>query len=54
VNLPQNLQAGAVPAKPRQNRVWRNDIEALGTLFSNHIADYRNLINSYMTLKAGS
>lgn len=29
------------------HRVWRNDIEGLGTLFSNHIPDYRNLINSY-------
>ena len=36
------------------HRDWRNDIEGLGTLFSNHIPDYRNLINSYMTLKAGS
>ncbi|MGW8302733.1 MAG: isochorismate family cysteine hydrolase YcaC [Desulfobacterales bacterium] len=35
------------------HRDWRNDIEGLGTLFSNHIPDYRNLINSYMTLKAG-
>jgi len=36
------------------HRDWRNDIEGLGTLFSNHIPDYRNLINSYLTLKAGS
>jgi len=36
------------------HRDWRNDIEGLGALFSNHIPDYRNLINSYMTLKAGS
>lgn len=36
------------------HRDWRNDIEGLGTLFSNHIPDYRNLINSYMTLKAVS
>ena len=36
------------------HRDWRNDIEGLGTLFANHIPDYRNLINSYMTLKAGS
>jgi nicotinamidase-related amidase len=35
------------------HRDWRNDIEGLGTLFSNHIPDYRNLINSYTTLKAG-
>ena len=29
------------------HRDWRIDIEGLGTLFSNHIPDYRNLINSY-------
>lgn len=29
------------------HRDWRNDVEGLGTLFSNHIPDYRNLINSY-------
>lgn len=29
------------------HRDWRNDIEGLGTLFSNYIPDYRNLINSY-------
>lgn len=34
------------------HRDWRNDIEGLGTLFSNHIPDYRNLINSYQTVKA--
>ena len=33
------------------HRDWRNDIEGLGTLFSNHIPDYRNLINSYSTFK---
>lgn len=32
------------------HRDWRNDIEGLGALFSNHIPDYRNLINSYVTL----
>jgi len=32
------------------HRDWRNDIEGLGTLFSNHIPDYRNLITSYNTL----
>jgi nicotinamidase-related amidase len=26
---------------------WRNDVEGLGALFSNHIPDYRNLISSY-------
>lgn len=33
------------------HRDWRNDIEGLGTLFSNHIPDYRNLITAYSTLK---
>ncbi len=32
------------------HRDWRNDIEGLGALFSNHIPDYRNLISSYTTL----
>jgi len=31
------------------HRDWRNDVEGLGALFSNHIPDYRNLINSYST-----
>ena len=35
------------------HRDWRNDIEGLGTLFSNHIPDYRNLITSYTQLTAG-
>jgi len=34
------------------HREWRNDIEGLGTLFSNHIPDYRNLMSSYNTVKA--
>lgn len=34
------------------HRDWRNDIEGLGTLFSNHIPDYRNLMSSYSTKKA--
>ena len=29
------------------HRDWRNDIEGLGTLFSNHIPNYRNLMTSY-------
>lgn len=33
------------------HRDWRNDVEGLGTLFSNHIPDYRNLISSYTTVK---
>jgi len=32
------------------HRDWRNDVEGLGTLFSNHIPDYRNLMTSYGTL----
>lgn len=35
------------------HRDWRNDIEGLGTLFSNHIPDYRNLITSYTTVRSG-
>ncbi len=35
------------------HRDWRNDIEGLGTLFANHIPDYRNLMASYSTVKAG-
>lgn len=35
------------------HRDWRNDVEGLGALFSNHIPDYRNLITSYNTFKAG-
>ncbi len=33
------------------HRDWRNDVEGLGTLFSNHIPDYRNLITSYTASK---
>lgn len=35
------------------HRDWRNDIEGLGTLFSNHIPDYRNLMTSFNTLTNG-
>lgn len=35
------------------HRDWRNDVEGLGTLFSNHIPDYRNLMTSYSTLTRG-
>jgi hypothetical protein len=31
------------------HRDWRNDVEGLGTLFSNHIPNYRNLMTSYFT-----
>jgi nicotinamidase-related amidase len=34
------------------HRDWRNDIEGLGALFSNHIPDYRNLMNSYLAITA--
>jgi len=33
------------------HRDWRNDVEGLGTLFANHIPDYKNLMTSYFTLK---
>lgn len=33
------------------HRDWRNDIEGLGELFSNHIPNYRNLITSYLARK---
>ncbi|MEZ5446472.1 MAG: isochorismate family cysteine hydrolase YcaC [Gammaproteobacteria bacterium] len=32
------------------HRDWRNNIEGLGALFSNHIPNYRNLMTSYFTL----
>jgi nicotinamidase-related amidase len=35
------------------HRDWRNDIEGLGALFSNHLPNYRCLINSYMAVKGG-
>ena len=35
------------------HRDWRNDVEGLGTLFANHIPDYRNLMNSYARLQSG-
>jgi len=34
------------------HRDWRNDIEGLGALFSEHIPDYRNLMNSYLAITA--
>ncbi|WP_095981628.1 isochorismate family cysteine hydrolase YcaC [Melittangium boletus] len=36
------------------HRDWRRDVEGLGSLLSNHIPDYRNLITSYSTFKAAS
>ncbi len=49
------IQAGAqlmtwFGAACELHRDWRNDIEGLGTLFSNHIPDYRNLMTSYNSL----
>lgn len=35
------------------HRDWRNDVEGLGTLFANHIPDYRNLINSHTKFTGG-
>lgn len=32
------------------HRDWRNDVEGLKNLLSNHVPDYRNLITSYSTL----
>ena len=32
------------------HRDWRNDIEGLGNLFSNHIPDYRNLMTAFSAL----
>lgn len=29
------------------HRDWRNDVEGLGTIMSNHMPNYRNLMNSY-------
>ena len=29
------------------HRDWRNDMEGLGELFSNHLPAYRNLMTSY-------
>ena len=34
------------------HRDWRNDIEGLGALLSNHIPNYRNLMTSYAKLAA--
>lgn len=36
------------------HRDWRNDVEGLGTLFANHIPDYRNLMASYSAIQAAS
>lgn len=35
------------------HRDWRNDVEGLGALFSNHIPDYRNLMGSYSRATSG-
>jgi nicotinamidase-related amidase len=36
------------------HRDWRNDVEGLGTLFSNHLPSYRCLINSYLAGRAST
>ncbi|HUG58318.1 MAG TPA: isochorismate family cysteine hydrolase YcaC [Candidimonas sp.] len=36
------------------HRDWRNDVEGLALLFSKHIPDYSNLINSYAAAKGNS
>ncbi len=36
------------------HRDWRNDVEGLGQLFSNHIPDYRNLITSHTKLTSSN
>jgi len=33
------------------HRDWRNDVEGLGALLSNHLPAYRNLITSYNAMK---
>jgi len=35
------------------HRDWRRDVDGLGALFSQHIPDYRNLINSFTKLTGG-
>jgi nicotinamidase-related amidase len=34
------------------HRDWRNDVEGLGTLLSNHLPAYRNLMSSYTALSS--
>ena len=36
------------------HRDWRNDVEGLGALFSNHLPSYRCLITSYMAGQAAA
>lgn len=33
------------------HRDWRNDVEGLGSLFANHIPDYKNLMTSYSAVQ---
>ncbi len=35
------------------HRDWRNDVEGLGALFSNHLPNYRCLMNSYTRAQGG-
>lgn len=36
------------------HRDWRNDVEGLGTLFANHIPDYKNLMDGYARAQANA
>ncbi len=36
------------------HRDWRNDVEGLGALFSNHLPSYRCLITSYLAAQGGA
>lgn len=36
------------------HRDWRNDIEGLGNLLSNHIPNYRNLMTSYFKMQSAN
>ena len=36
------------------HRDWRNDVEGLGNLLSNHVPNYRNLMTSYAARKAAA
>ena len=48
---PQTLKLFAVACE--LHRDWRNDVEGLAKIGSDHIPDYRNLITSYTALTAG-
>lgn len=46
--IEEGAHGGHHAAAGELHRDWRNDVDGLGALFSNHIPDYRNLINSYV------